>query len=178
MQCHSFKAVFRERLERISTSFFRLQKTKPLSMFSVFISFRRASRLSDSVVLISAWVIVVAVVAGASTATSFGFIKKASDSRRICLSIVAEKNKVWRSWGTSLAMRSTSGIKPISSMRSASSMTKYFTSFRRILPRSNRSIRRPGVAIKTSHVLSRAFSWSVNDVPPMMSAMDKPEYFE
>ena len=41
-------------------------------------------------------------------------------------------------------MRSTSGMKPMSSMRSASSITRILTSESRILPRSNRSISRPG----------------------------------
>ncbi len=36
--------------------------------------------------------------------------------------MVAEKNRVWRIFGSRLTMRSTSGMKPMSSMRSASSM--------------------------------------------------------
>ena len=42
--------------------------------------------------------------------------------RRISGGIVAVKNSVWRVKGTSLQMRSMSGMKPMSSMRSASSM--------------------------------------------------------
>ena len=47
-----------------------------------------------------------------------------SARRVISGGIVAEKNRVWRVNGTSLQMRSMSGMKPMSSMRSASSMTR------------------------------------------------------
>ena len=46
--------------------------------------------------------------------------------RRISGGMVAVKNSVCRVNGTSLQMRSMSGMKPISSMRSASSITKQF----------------------------------------------------
>ena len=42
----------------------------------------------------------------------------------------------------------------------------------RILPRVNRSISRPGVAISTSTPFSSAASWSPIDTPPISSAME------
>ena len=40
------------------------------------------------------------------------------------------------------------------------------------MPRSNRSIRRPGVAISTSTPFSSALTWSPICTPPMSSAID------
>ncbi|MNR14235.1 hypothetical protein D3C85_1306990 [compost metagenome] len=84
--------------------------------------------------------------------------------------MVAEKNRVWRRGGVSLKMRSMSGMKPMSSMRSASSMTIISTPVSRILPRSNRSSRRPGVAIRTSTPLFSRATWSPIDTPPISRA--------
>ena len=110
--------------------------------------------------------------AGGATATSFGFIRNASASRRISGGMVAEKNSVWRIFGSSDTMRSTSGMKPMSSMRSASSITRILTSFEQDdLPRSKRSSRRPGVAISTSTPRSSLLSWSAKLSPPISSAM-------
>ena len=58
--------------------------------------------------------------------------------------MVALKNSVCRLRGSSETMRSTSGMKPMSSMRSASSITSSLASVSRIPPRSNMSISRPG----------------------------------
>ena len=93
---------------------------------------------------------VVAAVAGFDASTRTGLDRNWSASRLISGGMVAEKNSVWRVGGSSLQMRSMSGMKPMSSMRSASSMTRISTPFIRILPRSNRSSRRPGVAIRMS----------------------------
>ncbi len=82
-------------------------------------------------------------VAGGATEISLGFIRNWSASRRISGGMVAEKNSVWRSFGSSPTMRSTSGMNPMSSIRSASSMTRILQSESRILPRSNRSRSRP-----------------------------------
>ena len=65
-------------------------------------------------------------------------------SRVISGGIVAEKNSVCRVKGTSLKMRSMSGMKPMSSMRSASSTTMICTPVSISLPRSKWSSRRPG----------------------------------
>ncbi len=60
----------------------------------------------------------------------------------------------------------------MSSMRSASSMTSIEQPVSRILPRPNRSIRRPGVAISTSTPFSSALIWSPIDTPPISRAIE------
>ena len=57
-------------------------------------------------------------------------------------SMVAEKNRVWRILGRKETIRSTSGMNPMSSMRSASSMTKILTPLRRMRPKLWRPSRR------------------------------------
>ena len=84
--------------------------------------------------------------------------------------MVAEKNSVCRVNGTSLQMRSMSGMNPMSSMRSASSMTRISMPVRRSFPRSEKSSRRPGVAIRTSAPRVIFTSWSAKETPPMSSA--------
>ena len=66
------------------------------------------------------------------------------------LSMVAENSSVWRSAGVCSTILVTSGRKPMSSMRSASSSTSTFVSDRSTTPRSIKSFRRPGVAMSTS----------------------------
>ena len=58
--------------------------------------------------------------------------------------MVAEKNSVCRRGGSLAQIFSISGTKPMSSMRSASSMTRISTPLSRMRPRSNWSSRRPG----------------------------------
>ena len=72
--------------------------------------------------------------------------------------------------GRVFTMRSTSGMNPMSSIRSASSITRIFTPPIMIRPRSNMSIRRPGVAIRTSGSLASAASCKENPSPPISSA--------
>ena len=113
---------------------------------------------------------VVATVAGLETVIVFGFCRKASARRRISGAMVALKNSVWRVFGSSATMRSTSGMNPMSSMRSASSITSRRVSVSSSPPRSNMSISRPGVAISTSTPrISRSF-WSDMLSPPMIRA--------
>jgi hypothetical protein len=100
----------------------------------------------------------------------FGLLRKASDRRRISGGMVAEKNKVCRSGGSRPTIRSISGMKPMSSMRSASSITRILTSASRTLPRSNRSSMRPGVAISTSTPRSSFLIWSSKLSPPIRRA--------
>ena len=71
--------------------------------------------------------------AGGDTVISLGLLRKRSARRRISGGMVAEKNSVWRIGGSRPTMRSTSGMKPMSSMRSASSITRILTSFSRML---------------------------------------------
>ncbi len=90
------------------------------------------------------------VVAWRATSTRTGLCRNSWVMRVISGAIVAEKNSVCRVNGTSLKMRSMSGMKPMSSMRSASSTTMICTPVSISLPRSKWSSRRPGVAISTS----------------------------
>jgi hypothetical protein len=57
-------------------------------------------------------------------------------------------------------------------MRSASSITSSEQPVSNILPRPNRSISRPGVAISTSTPFSSAAVWSPIDTPPISSAIE------
>ena len=114
--------------------------------------------------------IVVATEAGRVTVISFGFDRKASARRRISGAMVALKNKVWRKGGSMETMRSTSGMKPISSIRSASSITSTLQSASSTRPRSNKSSKRPGVAISTSTPFSSTSRWSFMLSPPISSA--------
>ena len=62
-------------------------------------------------------------------------------------------------------MRSTCGLKPMSSIRSASSRTRIFTCSSVIALRSSRSLSRPGVATRTCAVRAR-FDWACSGTPP------------
>ncbi len=74
--------------------------------------------------------------------------------------MVAENSIVCRARDTSETILSTSGIKPMSSIRSASSITRMRTSFSSRRPRSNTSSSLPGVAISTSAPRSSTLIWS------------------
>jgi len=91
--------------------------------------------------------------------------------RSISGAMVAEKNSVCRVKGTSPKMRSISGMKPMSSIRSASSTTMICTPVSNSLPRSKWSSNRPGVAISTSTPRSINWSCSLNETPPISSAL-------
>ena len=157
-------------LYRMSTSTLRLQKISAFFTASRRSSRRSASRLSVSRHQSRPAVIVVATEAGAETLISFGLLRKASASLRISGAMVAEKNMVCRSGGSIDTIRSTSGMKPMSSIRSASSMTSTLQSASRMRPRSNRSSSRPGVAISTSTPFSSTARWSFMLSPPISSA--------
>ncbi len=150
MQRAGVELVLDSDLYRISTSILRLQKINAFCTFSFRINRRSASRLSCSATSARPSVMVVATVADRETVISFGFCRNASARRLISGPIVAEKNSVCRFFGSSETIRSTSGMKPMSSIRSASSITRMRVSVSRIVPRSNMSISRPGVAIRTS----------------------------
>ena len=71
-------------------------------------------------------------------------------SRTTSGGIVAEKNSVWRCFGSAAITLRTSWMKPMSSMRSASSSTNTSRRSSRTRPWPIRSSRRPGVATRTS----------------------------
>ncbi len=91
---------------------------------------------------------VLAVVAGGATSMRSGSLRNWLTRRVISGGIVAEKNSVCRRGGSSLQIFSMSGMKPMSSMRSASSMTRISTPISMMRPRWKWSSRRPGVAIR------------------------------
>ena len=63
---------------------------------------------------------------------------------------VADHMSVWRSGRIWLTILRSWGSKPMSSMRSASSSTRYVTRRRFVTPDSRKSMRRPGVAMTIS----------------------------
>ena len=164
----------------MSTSVLRLQKM--MAFFSPSpsesISARSSSRfclavwsLRVGVSSTSRWVIVSLVVAWRATSIRSGACRKVSVIRSISGAMVAEKNSVCRVKGVSWKIRSMSGMKPMSSIRSASSTTMICTPVSSSLPRSKWSRRRPGVAISTSTPRSISLSCSPKDTPPISSAL-------
>ena len=90
----------------------------------------------------------------------YGKYHKLSMALLIGGGMVAENSKVWRDLGSFEQISSMSGMKPMSSIRSASSITSRLQPLSMILPRPNRSISRPGVAMSTSTPFSSALTWS------------------
>ena len=88
------------------------------------------------VISISFWVIVSLAVACRATSIRSGVCRKVFVIRSISGAMVALKNRVWRVKGVSWKMRSMSGMKPMSSIRSASSTTMICTPVSSSLPRS------------------------------------------
>ena len=157
-------------LNSVSTSFLRLQKISAFCTFSLRISRRSASRFSNSSTTVRPATIVLATLAGRLTVISFGFCRNASARRRISGAMVALKNSVCRVLGRNPTIFSTSGMNPMSSIRSASSITRILVSVNNSPPRSNRSISRPGVAISTSTPFISASFWSDRLSPPISNA--------
>ena len=79
---------------------------------------------------------------------------------------VADSSKVWRSVLQRSVIKVTSSRKPISSMRSASSSTKYSRSLKSRVLRSKCSFRRPGVPTRISGFLRRRADWLLQFSPP------------
>ncbi len=158
----------------------RLQKMMQLrnASPSASISARRLSRFSRSAPSLRlgvSWttrcVTDSAAVAWRATSTRTGFDRKVCVSRVISGGMVAEKNSVWRVNGVRLKIFSMSGMKPMSSIRSASSTTMIWMPVSISLPRSKWSISRPGVAIRTSTPRSISCSWGLKFTPPINSAI-------
>ena len=120
------KPCFCSDLWRIATSRLRLQKMIAfLKSAAPRIKRRKVSRLAGPLAeATKPCAMVIAVEAARATSMRTGLCKKASVSLVISGGMVAEKNKVCRVKGTSLQMRSISGMNPMSSIRSASSMTR------------------------------------------------------
>ena len=88
--------------------------------------------------------------------------------------MVAENNSVCRSFGSFATMLRMSWMKPMSSMRSASSSTSTSTWLSRTPFARMRSSRRPGVATSTSRPFIRSRTWRPIGTPPMTSATRMP----
>ena len=117
------------------------------------------------------WSISSTVVADGVTATVTGSISIWSARRAISGGMVAEKNSVCRSFGTSATIFRMSRMKPMSSMRSASSRTSTSTLSKRTARLLWRSSRRPGVATRTSTPLASARICLPIGTPPMASVV-------
>src|ERR1700688_770390 len=111
-----------------------------------------------------------AVGAAGVTATRAGSRSIASASSAISFGIVAEKNSVCRLIGVLATIFRMSLMKPMSSMRSASSSTRNSTwpSLSPLL--CTRSSRRPGVATITSTPCMIERTWRPIGTPPIASA--------
>ena len=83
--------------------------------------------------------------------------------------IVAEKNSVWRLRGSLVTILRMSWMKPMSSMRSASSSTNTSTRSSVTARCCMRSSRRPGVATSTSTPWASVRIWRPIGTPPMAS---------
>ncbi len=158
--------------ERVSTSTsrLRLQNTMAFCSDGSRSRRRRVSRLLYSSTTTRPVSMVVATDDSRLTVISLGACKKASASLRMAGAIVAEKNRVCRLSGSRLTIFSISGINPISSIRSASSITRIRVWVKSNPPRSNRSSRRPGVAISTSTPRFSTSFWSAMLSPPISRA--------
>ena len=108
---------------------------------------RRCSMFSCFSVCVAIWIV-------------FGLRKIWCAIRPILPSNVAENKSVWRSAGNDAHIRSTSGIKPMSNIRSASSKINICKRDISIRPRSMWSNRRPGVATKISNGCESNLFWS------------------
>ena len=167
-------------LATVSTSTLRLQKMIAFLQFSPSPSIRSRRSLRFSVPsrslreplnMTTDWVMFSDVVAWRATSMRAGFERNVFVMRSISGAMVAEKKSVWRVNGVRLKMRSISGIKPMSSMRSASSTTMICTPVSKSLPRSKWSSRRPGVAMRTSAPRLITASCSLKLTPPMSRAL-------
>lgn len=95
-----------------------------------------------------------------------GWTRSSSAILRTSLGQVAVYIRVCRPEGMSLTIFRICGSNPISSMRSASSRTRYETCFRLIFRISRMSFNLPGVATTTSTPLSKSLNWGPLGAPP------------
>ena len=103
-----------------------------------------------------------------ATCMVFGFFNICLAIRAMSPSKVAENNSVWRSAVSCSQMRSTSGKKPMSNMRSASSNTNICKRDKSMRPRSMWSNKRPGVATKMSKGCDSNLFCNGYGMPPTM----------
>ena len=149
-----------------------LVKTMALPGLSlVRIHLSRASLWAWSSEAMTCW-----VMAGVSSRTVLSCNRRgvrwtSSTTRRsAALPLVAENNSVCRAGGQALASFMTSSVKPMSSMRSASSRTSTWMSDRIRLPAARCSRARPGVAMMMSGFLRIFADWTLKSSPPVISS--------
>src|SRR5216683_6727911 len=118
-----------------------------------------------------------AAVLSRATCTSTGSCRNESASVRMSSDRVAENSRFWRCLGRSAMMRRTSGMNPISSMRSASSRTKASTCCRFTAFCWTWSSSRPGVATRNSTPWRRAAVCGFISIPPNTTVLRRPTYF-
>ena len=104
------------------------------------------------------------------TATLTGSRSMCAASSAMARGMVAENISVCRSAGSFATILRMSWMKPMSSIRSASSRTRHSTSPRRSALLLTRSSSRPGVATRTSTPLSSARTCAPIGTPPIASA--------
>ncbi len=96
------------------------------------------------------------VISSGLTSTVTAFLRNEFARLAIVVGMVALKSRFCRFLGRSLSTFSISRIKPMSSIRSASSRTKNSTCVMSIWPCPIKSNNRPGVAIRTSSPFCKA----------------------
>ena len=104
--------------------------------------------------------------AAPSTCSSTGDFIRPVATRRICSGMVAENSAVWALGGVAARIFSTSSMKPMRSISSASSSTTKSTLPSCRLPRSMWSMTRPGVPTMTVAPPCSALSCGGYGAPP------------
>ena len=106
-----------------------------------------------------------------STAIFTGSWSRESTSWEISRGMVAEKNRVCFFRGSQVRIFFTSWMKPMSSIRSASSSTKISSWLTSMKPWLCRSSSRPGVATRMSQPAWMASTWGFWPTPPKMTTL-------
>ena len=122
------------------------------------------------------WLTVSAGVACGVVLTSSGSSSIDDASSRTSAGSVAENSSVWRSRGSIATIRFMSWMKPMSSIRSASSSTRNSTARRSTSRWPTRSSSRPGVAMTTSTPFIRAADCGRWLTPPKITAAVRPAW--
>ena len=112
------------------------------------------------------------VVACGVTSTRTGSFRKPWASEETSVGIVAEKSADCRRGCSAATIFRTGWMKPMSSMRSASSRTTKRVWSRTIERSSIRSVSRPGVATTTSTPRASARTWLLRETPPRTRSVE------
>ena len=115
---------------------------------------------------------VVTVVPGTDASTRTGSFSRLPASSATSGAMVAENSAVWRFMLIAAVICRTGLMKPMSSMRSASSSTSHLVWSSRTFLSVIRSVRRPGVAITTSTPPASLVTWAWRETPPSTSTVE------